>query len=94
MTGSMLRRLRHYGDDLASGRADQEPIVGNDFRDDVSAGIVAPRRRADWDDLERSIVEGRPELLADLARSNESWQRARTEINEVISTSVSAWGGR
>lgn len=47
--------------------------------------------RQDWDDLEQAIIEGRPELLADLAGSKESWQRARTEINEVIAASVTAW---
>jgi len=30
-------------------------------------------------------------VLADLAGSNEGWQRARTEINAVIAASVTAW---
>lgn len=47
--------------------------------------------RQDWDDLEQAIVNDRPELLTDLAGSNESWHRARTEINAVIAASIKAW---
>ena len=39
----------------------------------------------------RSIWKDRPELLPDLAGSNEDWQRARTEINRVIAALVTAW---
>lgn len=48
--------------------------------------------RQDWDDLEQAIGEGRPDLLAKLAgNNNKSWQRARTEINQVIAASITAW---
>jgi len=44
-----------------------------------------------WDGLEQAILNDRPGLLADLARSNEGWQRARAEFNAVIAESVTAW---
>jgi len=47
--------------------------------------------RDTWDELEQAISNDRPELLADLAGSNEGNLRARAEINAVIAASVTVW---
>lgn len=51
--------------------------------------VPSPRQR--WDETERAVLSTRPDILARLGRSQEDWERARSDINEAIRTSVRAW---